>query len=197
MRTAIRPPPVPRRSWGRAHAVDTRSVRVNGQPAVWVPWTASWTNASTALNPGINRVVVQAPTQQRRDCRDQPRHLVRRRLGGQCQRHARRRHHLDCRGRTLPGLGNAHRSAGSVLTIEPGTTVYFAQGAGLSVAGVLLAEGTEATAHSLHAAAGHGTTWNGIIINAAIEPAVLSHVDFEFARCRHAQPAGHQFGRLR
>jgi uncharacterized repeat protein (TIGR01451 family) len=44
---------------GRANAIETRSVLVNGTPAIWTAWSASWT-ASVILRPGINRVLVQS-----------------------------------------------------------------------------------------------------------------------------------------
>jgi len=45
---------------GKANAVDARSVLVNGVAATWTAWQASWSASSIALNPGINRVLVQA-----------------------------------------------------------------------------------------------------------------------------------------
>ena len=45
---------------GRANAIDARSVLVNGVAATWSAWQASWSASSIALNPGINRVLIQA-----------------------------------------------------------------------------------------------------------------------------------------
>ncbi len=168
--------------WGRAHAVDTRSVRVNGQPAAWVPWTASWTNASTALNPGLNRVVVQAFDSNNVEIAATSLDIwyddgsvanVSGTLAANTTWTAAGGPYLVSGTLTVP--------AGRSLIIAPGATVYFAQGAGLSVAGVLLAEGTEGQRIRFTRQPGTATTWNGIVINGAVEPAVFSQVDFEFA----------------
>ena len=45
---------------GRANAIDTRTVLVNGTAASYIPWQASWSAASVTLSPGINRVLVQS-----------------------------------------------------------------------------------------------------------------------------------------
>ena len=44
---------------GRANAVTTREVLVNGQRAEWSAWQASWT-ANAQLHPGVNRILVQS-----------------------------------------------------------------------------------------------------------------------------------------
>ncbi|PYJ85945.1 MAG: hypothetical protein DME22_07170 [Verrucomicrobia bacterium] len=45
---------------GRANAIDTRQVLANGSPADWSAWDATWTISGVALQPGINRVLVQS-----------------------------------------------------------------------------------------------------------------------------------------
>src|SRR6185437_543219 len=45
---------------GSADATETQAVRVNGAAATYVAWQGTWSMASVALQPGINRVVVQA-----------------------------------------------------------------------------------------------------------------------------------------
>ena len=45
---------------GKAHAGKTRSVLVNGLSALWSPIDASWSLAGVRVNPGINRVIIQA-----------------------------------------------------------------------------------------------------------------------------------------
>ena len=45
--------------FGTSHAVDTRKVLVNGVQANWNAFDVRWTN-TVALNPGINRVLVQS-----------------------------------------------------------------------------------------------------------------------------------------
>jgi uncharacterized repeat protein (TIGR01451 family) len=130
---------------GRANAIETRSVLVNGQPAVWSAWNARWTNTVTLL-PGINRVLVQS-------------------LDANGQEFERA--YLDVWhdtgtttdvGGSIDGAvtwtaaGGPYRITSdftvpdeSQLTIEPGTTVYIAPGVSFSVrsTGRLIAEGTE------------------------------------------------------
>jgi hypothetical protein len=45
---------------GKANALTTQSVLVNGVAATWTAWQASWSATGIALNPGINRVLVQS-----------------------------------------------------------------------------------------------------------------------------------------
>jgi hypothetical protein len=45
---------------GKANAINTRSVLVNGVAATWTAWQASWSATNITLNPGINRVLVQS-----------------------------------------------------------------------------------------------------------------------------------------
>ncbi len=45
---------------GKANAITTRSVTVNGVAATWSAWQATWTAASVALVPGINKILIQA-----------------------------------------------------------------------------------------------------------------------------------------
>ncbi len=45
---------------GRADAVRTRRVLINGSPATWVAWRAEWTADAVLLQPGLNRLLIQA-----------------------------------------------------------------------------------------------------------------------------------------
>src|SRR4030095_3942005 len=45
---------------GRANPVETYSIRVNGALADFTPWLTMWSISGVTLNPGINRVLVQA-----------------------------------------------------------------------------------------------------------------------------------------
>ena len=45
---------------GVANSITTRSVKVNGVAATWSAWQATWTANNVALNPGINKVLIQA-----------------------------------------------------------------------------------------------------------------------------------------
>jgi hypothetical protein len=71
--------------------------------------------------------------------------------------------------------------AGVTLTIEPGTTVYFAQGTSLTVNGRLLAEGTPARRIRFTRAPGTTTTWGGIRFNNSLVENRITYSDIEFA----------------
>jgi len=131
--------------FGVANAIETRSVLVNASPAVWTASSASWSGTVTLL-PGINRVLVQSLDATGREFE---------------------RAYLDVwydTGTTTDVSGSISgfvtwTAAGgpyqitsaltvpdeNQLTIEPGTTVYVAPGASLTVeaTGRIIALGTE------------------------------------------------------
>jgi hypothetical protein len=45
---------------GRANAIDTRSVYVNGSQANWDAYNVNWSISGVALSPGINRLLVES-----------------------------------------------------------------------------------------------------------------------------------------
>ncbi len=168
---------------GSGDAVATRSILVNGQPASWVAWQGSW-SANVSLTPGLNRVEIQA-------------------LGTNNVQVGERAVDIwyddgsvaDVSGSiatstTWSAAGGPYRVTGSVtvplgvtLTIAPGTTVYFANGAGLSVSGRLAAQGTAAQRIRLSQAPGSAQTngWAGITFNNTMQDNVLEYADVEFA----------------
>jgi hypothetical protein len=78
--------------------------------------------------------------------------------------------------------GNITIGAGATMTIDPGTTVQFAQGAGLTVAdgGRLIAEGT-GTNRIRFTAAPNSAAWGGFTVNGSVgSPETrISYADFE------------------
>ncbi len=128
---------------GLANAVETRSVLVNGNPATWTAWQARWTATATALQPGINRVLVQSLDANGRefergyidvwyddgDVVDVSEDI-----------------NDDVTWIAADGPYNITTSinvpAGYTLFIDPGTSVYLAPGASLTVAGRLVAQGS-------------------------------------------------------
>jgi hypothetical protein len=151
---------------GRASVLDTYSVLVNGQSAAWSVFDGKWSRTDVALRPGLNRVLVQALDQS----------------GLELER-ATVDIWLDSGAptpRSGPLAGNATWTtaagpylvsstvtvpAGATLTIEPGTTVYFAAGAGLTVTGRLLAEGTDLARIMFARQPGSAGAWAGITLN--------------------------------
>jgi len=130
---------------GKANAVTTRSVLVNGVAAAWTPWQASWSASGVALAPGINRILVQALDENGQEFE---------------------RTYIDIwydagvmtdvsgvlpAGTTVwSAAGGPYRvtanltvPAGATLVIEPGATVFFEPGAKMTVSGRLDAQGTD------------------------------------------------------
>jgi hypothetical protein len=66
------------------------------------------------------------------------------------------------------------------LTIEPGVTVYFAQGAGIEIAGRLMAQGNSRERITLTRAPGVNAAWDGLVFNNSQEDNRLAFVDMSF-----------------
>ena len=185
---------------GRSDPAFTHSVKVNGVTATYTPWNVTgasagtnsttvaigeWSLASVALQPGINRVLIQALDA----------------AGIEIERL-----HYDvwyddssvagvsgaiAANTTWTAAGGPYLitapltvNSGVTLTIEPGTTIYLATGVGLTVApgGRLLAEGSEARPITFTRTP--GTTGNGGTITIHGAPGVAEtrfrHVFFNF-----------------
>ncbi len=177
---------------GRANVIDTRRVLVNGSEAEWSGWDGRWTNAAVALQPGLNRVVIQS-------------------LNSNAVAFAEA--NVDIwrdTGATTAVAGTLTANtvwspadgpyrvtstltvpAGVTLTIQPGTTVYFAAGAGLTVSGTgrLLAEGTTTQRIRLTREPAAAGTWLNLQFLDTMTESRLVHVDLEYAgnsRCVRA-----------
>jgi len=72
--------------------------------------------------------------------------------------------------------------AGTTLTIEPGTTLFFDAGAGIVVqqGGCLIADGTENERIRLTRVPDSGSSWEGIDLRNSLEDNRLSYVDMEY-----------------
>jgi hypothetical protein len=168
--------------FGRAHAIDTRAVKVNGSLAVWSAWEARWTNTVT-LQPGINRVLVEsldsngvtfASTSLDVWYND----LTVTDVSGP----------ITANTLWTPDAGPYKVTAtinitnGATLTIQPGTTVYFAPGTSLNVWGAsrLLAEGTDTQRIRLTREPGTAGIWGGINFQDTTAESRLSHADMEY-----------------
>lgn len=168
---------------GRGNVLDTHSVLVNGQPARWSVFEGTWTRAEVALRPGINRVLVQAIDG----------------AGRQIERAT-----LDIwfdSGPPVPKAGTVVGdetwtaaagpylvsstvtvAPGGTLTIEPGTTVFFEAGSGLSVAGRLVAEGTDVARITFARFPGSAAAWAGIrLSNTGPTASRIAYAHFEGA----------------
>ncbi len=73
--------------------------------------------------------------------------------------------------------------AGVTLTIEPGVTVYFAPGAGIDIAGRLVAQGTQGKRIVLTRQNATGT-WDGLQFNSTQHDNQLAYIDMSFGDAR-------------
>ncbi len=152
---------------GKSNALTTASVKVNGVTAMWSAWQATWTADSVALNPGVNRILVQSFDLN----------------AVETDRAIQEIWYDDGTTTTVSGTlstatwttagapyivsASATIPSGATLTINPGVSVYLASGANLVVAngGKLLAEGTESAPIHFTRTPGATTNWGSIQIN--------------------------------
>jgi len=180
---------------GTANAIETRSVRVNAQPADWWPiygdvdnGQCKWSVAESTditLNPGINRVIVQTF--------DHPNGT-----GNELERGyidiwyddgndvdifgtLASNTTLDAASGPWHVTGDVVVPAGKTLTIEPGTTLFFNANTSITVqqGGRLVAEGTRYQRIRLTHVPG-GANWDGIKFDHSLEDNRLCFVDHEF-----------------
>ena len=170
--------------FGTANAINTRSVLVNGSPAVWTAWTASWTNTAVTLHPGINRVLIQALDDK----------------GVEFERSYTDIWYDDSSVATVGGtmasdqtwtaVGGPYNvistltiAANVTLTIEPGSTLYLGDGVNIVInnGGRLVAEGTTNSPIRFTVSPGSGVSWGGMTINGAVgSPETrIAYADFE------------------
>ncbi len=156
---------------GVANAIETRSVLVNGSPAEWTAWRAAWRHSEVALQPGLNRVLVQT-------FGTNPAVELDRQVFTVWYDDA---SVTDVSGAiaadtTWTVAEGPYRLTSSLtiendatLTIEPGTTVYLNSGASLNVAsgGRLLAEGSETAPVVFCRVPGNTARWGGITVRGA------------------------------
>ncbi|HYV30380.1 MAG TPA: CotH kinase family protein, partial [Candidatus Binatia bacterium] len=175
---------------GLAHIIDTRSVLVNGSLASWNHLRGTWSIDGVSLQPGINRVLIQA-------------------LNAAGQEFQRLNVDLWYDDGSLANVAGALSTdtvwspaagpynvtatltvpGGTTLTIQPGTTIYLAAGAGVTVNGRLLAEGTETQHIRFTRLPGSAGNWGSLdFLNSSVESR-LAYVDFDF--CGGTTIGGH------
>ncbi len=166
---------------GVANAIKTRSVLVNGSSAAWTAYLAQWSHSSVSLRPGINRIVVQALDEAGRE-------IDRRTLDVWYDNAA----VTTVPGGTLSGAttwlaanspyrvtGDLTIPSGSTLSIQPGTTVYFDANVGLTIAGRLLAAGTDTQRIRFTRQPGSGNIWHNLQFQNTTTESRLAYVDIE------------------
>ena len=170
---------------GKANAITTRSVKVNGVAATWSAWQATWTAASVTLTPGINKVLVQAFDGS----------------GAETERFTEEIWYNDgsiataggslAASTTWTAAGGPYRltsnlvvPAGVTLTIQPGVTVYCANAATpfsitVNGTGKISAIGTDTQRIVFTREPGATVNWTSLdFINTTVE-STLSYVTFE------------------
>jgi hypothetical protein len=168
---------------GVSDAVRTRKVLVNGQPAAWSAVEAKWSLDNLALQPGINRVLIQAIDETGME-------FDRSSLDVWCN--------PGTGGSTIQGTlsldtvwesaNGPYQLTGEVvvpengrLKISPGTTLYFAAGSRLTVRGQILLEGTETARIRLTCAPGESSPWGGLLLLASSSTNRLEYCDLEYS----------------
>jgi hypothetical protein len=156
---------------GTANVIDTRSVLVNGSPAIWVAWQGTWTAANAPLTPGINRLLVQSLdtngvvfAQTNVDVWYDKGSVTT--AGGTITANTT----WTAAGGPYSVTSSLTVASGATLTIQPGTCVYLGTSLNLVVAngGQLLAEGTAAAPIRFTVAPGSGFFWGNLTINGAL-----------------------------
>lgn len=169
---------------GRANAVNTRRVLVNGHAATWTAWQAAWTNDNVNLHPGLNRVLVQALGEQDREVERVTLEVWYDNGAVQAVTGAIAADAVwTAAGGPYLISGNLTVNDGVTLTIEAGTTLYLGPGVNLTVAdgGRLIAEGTETAPIRFGTAPGTTASWGGLIIRGASgsPESRIAHAHFE------------------
>jgi hypothetical protein len=171
---------------GFANAINTRKVLVNGLSATWTQWSAAWSANSIKLNPGINRVVIQAFDAN----------------GKEADRTSMDIWYDKGAVTTVPGgnlanstiwstaggpyrlTGNLTIPAGITLTIEPGATVFCDPSVGFVVNGRLVAQGSELARIRFTRPPGATSSWAGFQFLNTHESNVVAYADIEYADAR-------------
>jgi hypothetical protein len=170
---------------GQANAITTRRVMVNGQPAVWTAWQATWSIARTNLLPGINRVVIQAFDANDREVDrvgvdiwyDTGSTVTKTGTLGASQV-------WTAAGGPYHVTGNITISVGGVLTIEPGATVFLDSNCGFIVHGRLFAQGMPYSRIRFTHMPGTTNQWGGFQFPDTKQDNVIAYADVEFGGSR-------------
>ncbi|MBW8040575.1 MAG: hypothetical protein FVQ85_11300 [Planctomycetes bacterium] len=182
---------------GTANAIETRSVRVNGQPADWSPIYGNLNNGQCkwsiaggtdiTLNPGINRIIVQTfdgpnGTGKELECGyidiwydDGNVTDIFGTLTADTT--------LDAASGPWNVTGDVVVNAGKTLTIEPGTTLFFDSGVSIIVnGGRLLAEGTEYELIRFTRTPNTGPIWDGLQFANTMQDNRITYAVVEYGR---------------
>ena len=170
---------------GLANVIETRSVRVNGLPANWSAWQGQWSVTGLPLRAGINRVLVQAMGV---DGSEAARKTIDIWYDNGTTNNVSSSIGEDTTWTAASGpyhvATNIAVQASATLTIEPGTTVYFAREMGLTIQGRLVAEGTEGRRIRFTRLPGPENitnSWSGLKFEPSAQTNSLAFLDIEGA----------------
>ena len=166
---------------GFANAIDTRAVKINGLLGSYNGVTGQWSSISgISLNPGINRVVVQTFKDEQGFSdvlyeesidiwyNDGDVSMLSGTITSDTV--------LSASNGPWQVAGELVVPVGVTLTIEPGCSLFFESGAGLTVNGKLISNGSEFARVSMTSVPG-GSSWNGITFSNTDEDNQLEYVD--------------------
>ena len=166
---------------GLAPAADTRTLLVNGVAATWSAWEAAWTATGVALRPGINRVLVQTldadGVEFERMYVDVWRDAGTTSVSGTLPTGTT---HWTA-DHTYRVTGNLTVPVGATLAIDPGVTVFFNAGVGMTVSGCLQAEGTDVARIRFTKYPGTTGSWQQITFSGTLEANRIAYADIEYA----------------
>lgn len=169
---------------GGADATVTCQIWVNGSNSVYTAWLGAWTNSNVRLNPGVNRIRVQAIDFDGNEIA-QTNVDVWYDDGSVAGISSSITTNTTWRAEGGPYLVSSSVTVGSgaTLSIEAGTTVYLGSGVNLTVAsgGTLIAEGTADAPIWFSASPGATANWGHIVVNGTVgSPETrISHAHFE------------------
>jgi hypothetical protein len=170
---------------GSANAINTRSVLVNGKLSKWSQVDGLWSldRVVLLLKPGINRVIVQAFDGPYGEGLELERgHIDIWYDDGnvsQISGSALGNRVLDAASGPWQVVGDLTVPAGVTLSIQPGTTLFFAPGARLIVNGRLVAEGTQYERIRFTRTPGSGN-WAGLEFDSTQQDNRIAFADMEY-----------------
>jgi hypothetical protein len=175
---------------GQANAITTRKMTVNGLPATWTAWQATWSISNVSLLPGINRVVIQAfDTADPFIFKEVDRFGVdiwydtgpmTPKAGGTLSADE----VWTAAGGPYHVTGNITIPAGRTLTIEAGTTVFLDSNCGFIVYGRFVAQGTQYRRIRFTRVPGTTTQWAGLQLPDTRQDNIIAYADLEFGGYR-------------
>ncbi len=170
---------------GTANVLETQSVCVNGQLANWTILNGTWTTAqAVSLNPGLNRITVE--TYSTSDGSGEALKMEYfdiyyndgdvSELAGTLTESLT----LDAVNGPWQITADVVIPVGITLNIEPGTSLIFSTGSGITVNGMLNAQGTKYQRISMTRVPGSTSNWDGLKFSSTYQDNQLCYTDMHF-----------------